>query len=46
MLVFTDHRGQLIVGGDLELTGVYGDENENESPLKIKNLNDLDYQED
>ena len=27
--VFTDHRGQIIVDGDVDLTGVDGDEDEN-----------------
>ena len=35
-MVFTDFRGQLIVDGDVELTGVDGDGDENESPLKLK----------
>ena len=46
LLVFTDGKGRIIVGGDVDLTGVEGDENENQAPLKIENENDLDYQED
>ena len=48
LLVFTNCKGQTIRDGDVDLTGVDGaeDGDENDSPLKIENKNDLDYQED
>ena len=35
-MVFTDHRGRLIVDGGIKLTVVYGGEDKNEAPLKLK----------
>ena len=46
LLVFTDRKEQLIGDGDADITVVDGDGDENESPPKIKNKNDLNYQED
>ena len=46
ILVFTDHKVQIIGYGDVELTGMDGYGDENEAPLNIKNENNLDYQED
>ena len=45
-MVYTYHKGQLIGYGDVKLTGVDGDGDENEAPIKIENVNYLDYQED
>ena len=36
LLVFTDHKGRLIVDSYVELTGVDVDGDENEAPLKLK----------
>ena len=44
LLIFTDCKGQLIGDGDVKITGLYGDGDENEAPLKIENENDLNYQ--
>ena len=44
ILAFSDRKGRLIADGDVELTGVDGDEKE--ASLKIENENDIDYQED
>ena len=46
ILVFTDYRGQLIGDGYVDLTGVDGDEYENEALQKIGNKNEINYQED
>ena len=46
LLVFTDSKGRLIRDSDVELTGVDMDGDENETPVKIENKNNLDYQED
>ena len=35
LLVFTDHKGRLIVDGDAELTWVDGNKDENEAPIKV-----------
>ena len=45
-MVFTNCKGLIIVDGDVNLTSVDGDGDENKSPLKIENKNDIDYQED
>ena len=45
LLVFTDCKVRIIGDGDAELTGVYGDGYEQETPLKIENENDLEYQD-
>ena len=46
LLVFTYFKGRFVGDGDVELTGVYGDENE-APPLKIDNDNgNLDDKED
>ena len=37
ILLFTDSKGRIFGDGYVELTGVYGDRDENEAPLKIKN---------
>ena len=46
LLVYADLMGQSIGDCDVKITGVDGDGDENEAPLKIENENDLDYQED
>ena len=43
LLVITDCKGWIIGDGDVELTGMDGNGDENEAPLKIENE---DYQED
>ena len=45
-MVFTDLKGRIIGYGEVELTGVYEDGDENESPLNILSENDLGYPED
>ena len=42
--LFTDHKVQIIGDGDVELTGVDGDGDENEAPIKIENNNGIDYE--
>ena len=37
LLVFTGHKDQIIENGDIKLTGVAGDGDENEAQLKIEN---------
>ena len=44
LLVFTYCKVRIIGDGNVGLTGVDGDGDENWSPLKIENENDLDYQ--
>ena len=46
LLVFTSHKGRLIGDGDVDLTGVDGDGDENEAPLKVEDKNDLYNQKD
>ena len=36
LLVFTYQKGGLIVDGDKDITGVDGDEDENQVPIKLK----------
>ena len=36
LLIFTDHKGKIIGNGDVEITGVDGDRDVNEAPLKLK----------
>ena len=45
-MIFTDPKGRIIGDGDVELTGVDGDGDENEAPLKIENKKNIDYQEE
>ena len=45
LLIFTYHKGWLIGDGDLKITGVDGDADENEAQLKFENENYLDNQE-
>ena len=44
LLLFNDHKGRIIGYGYVNLTGMDGDGDENYSPLKIENENDLEYQ--
>ena len=44
-MVSTDNKGQLIGYGNVKITGVDGDGDENEAPINIENENHLDYQE-
>ena len=45
-MVFTNCKGLIIIDGDVNLTSVDGDGDENKSPLKVENKNDIDYHED
>ena len=44
-LVFTDCKARLIGYGDVKLSGVYVDRDEDEAPLKIETENNIYYQE-
>ena len=46
LLVFTGRNSRIIGYDDVDITGVDGDGDENESPLKKLNENEFDYQED
>ena len=46
LLVYTNHKGQLIGDGDGNITGVDEDGDENEAPINIENENRLDYQQE
>ena len=45
LLVSTDNKVQLIGYGNVKITGVDGDGDENEAPINIENENHLNYQE-
>ena len=46
ILLFTDCKGWLIGDGDVEISVVHGDGNENDALIKIVNEIYFDYQED